>query len=194
MDNLINFFEEAICKHGGQKSDISFLDTDQISEIGKQLAAKGIKSRTPNPAFNVIPINTVAGISQHFDGMYDWITPITCPVKPVADEPRIIELIKVTPFQDTEATLKEIDALGFAPAPSNYVLGLGVQYPDVHKEYRYIVSLDEQNVFPGRSGSPCFLCLSWGGERELSLAYEAGGWSDGWWFAVVRKDSSTPQG
>lgn len=183
---------KAILENGGDEADLNFITPDfitpeMIQEMGKQLAAQGIKSRTPNPAYFVKPINTVEGIEESFDEIFDWITPEHCPLKPVADESKIIELIKLTPGFSTEASLKEIDELGFEPAPSNYVLGLGVQHPDAHREYKYVVSLDKQNLFPDEYGSLCFLCLRWGDERHLYMIREAGGWNGGWWFAVVRK-------
>lgn len=139
--------------------------------------------------FTIFPINSVENISKHFEWMYDWITPAHCPIKPVADEAKIIELIKCKPGS-TEATLKEIDERGFEPVPSNYVLGLGVQNPEAHKEYKYVVSLDKNNLFASKFGDPCFLCLRWNDGRELYMAHESGDWGDHWWFAVVRKGTS----
>jgi len=168
------------------------LDSELIIEGYAELVnvtpSLGVNQNAPaNPAYSVTPINTVKGIKDSFDWMNDWITVKHCPLKPVADEPKIIELIKLTPGLSTEASLKEIDELGFEPAPSNYVLGLGVQHPDAQREHKYVVSLDKQNLFPDEDGGQCFLCLSWYGKRYLDMAAEAFDWADGWWFAVVRK-------
>ncbi len=189
MENFSDLIKKAITDNGGLETDTEFLTEELASEFGKKLAQKGIQSRTKNPAYSVKPVNTVEGISKYFDWMYDWITPKHCPLKQVADEAKIIELIKCKPGS-TEATRKEIAERGFEPAPSNYVLGLGVQHPDAHKEHKYVVSLDKENLFGGKRGSPCFLCLYWDGERNLFMAYESGDWVGDWWFAVVRKSAS----
>ena len=189
MNNFSDRIKKAIVENGGTETDTEFLTDELALEFGKKLAQKGIQSRTKNPAYNVKPINTVDGIKKYFDWMYDWITPKHCPLKPVVEESKIIELIKCKPGS-TEATLKEIDERGFEPAPSNYVLGLGVQHPEAHTEHKYVVGLDKQNLFGDESGGPCFLCLGWDDERGLGVVGEASDWSDGWWFAVVRKSTS----
>ncbi len=187
--NIVEQITKAITDNGGIAEDISFATKKMITQFGKKLAEKGIKSRTPNPAFNVLPINTVVGIAKHFFWMYNGISPTTCPIKQVPYESKIIELIKLTPGQSTEQCLQEIDKLGFEPAPTNYVLGLGVQHHDAQKEYKHIVSLDKNNIFPRKDGCRCFLCLIWYSGRQLSMAREMGDWDDAWWFAVVPKDT-----
>lgn len=189
--NFKRKISDAIVQNGGIATDINFFTDEMANEIGKKLATKGIKTRTPNPAFSVKPINTVKGIKKFFDWMYTWITTAYCPLKLVVDESKVIELIKCKPMQSTEETLKEIDGRGFIPAPSNYVLGIGVNHPDVHKEYKYIISLDKNNIFTDEGGDPCFLCLGFDGERYLSMADEASHWGGRWWFAVVRKEPLT---
>lgn len=189
MKNFPDLIKKAIIDNGGLETDTEFLIDELASEFGKKLAQKGIQSRTKNPAYNVKPVNTVDGIKKYFDWMYDWITPKHCLLKPVADESKIIELIKCKPGS-TEATLKEIAERGFDPAPSNYVLGLGVQHPDAHREHKYVVSLDKENLFDDKDGRPCFLCLYWYGKSSLDMARESGGWHGHWWFAVVRKSTS----
>lgn len=137
--------------------------------------------------YKVRPINTVEGISKYFDWVYNWITPEHCPLKPVNNLEKDIELIKFDKYLSTDDAIKEIAAQGYVPAPSNYLLGLGVQYPEIHKGKKWIVSLDKQNLFADQDGIPCFLCLGWGDERCLHVVYGTGVWGDGWWFAVVRK-------
>jgi len=189
MRNFSDLIKKAIADNGGLETDTEFLTDELASEFGKKLAQKGIQSRTKNPAYNVRPINTVEGIKKHFDWMYDWITPKHCPLKPVAEEAKIIELIKCKPGS-TEATRKEIDERGFESAPANYLVGLGVQHPDAHTEHKYVVSLDKQNLFGDSYGFPCFLCLNWFVGRRLSMVDDSNDWSDDWWFAVVRKSPS----
>ena len=166
--------------------DIKYLSDDTILTLGLSLAQTGIKQRTPNPAFVVTPLNDIKGNMKNFDWAYDHLANLAFKVES-NDGPKTIELKKYT--GETEDILKQIDADGFVPAPSPYVLGLGVQHPAVIKEYGYIVSLDEKNVLLFDGGSPCFLRLRWCDGRNLNLARRAGRWVGFWWFAVVRKSS-----
>lgn len=143
---------------------------------------------TTTKTYTVTPINDIKGNMDKFDWAYSHLEICTFPT-PVT-EILGIELIKCK-VGSTEAVLAEIAERGYSPAPSPYVLGLGVQHPAVIKEYGYIVSLDENNVLRDGNGDPCFLLLGWGGERRLDLARRAGGWDGFWWFAVVRKEPKT---
>lgn len=146
------------------------------------------KTETVTKIHAVTPVNDI----QSSLGSFDWHWSMLDGMK--FETPSIVEALEVEIIRckpgETEAVLKEIDGRGFIPAPSPYVLGLGVQHPAVIKEHGWIVSLDEQNVLLDGSGGPCFLDLDWSDGRGLSLAERAGGWDDDWWFAVVRKDSS----
>jgi hypothetical protein len=153
------------------------------------LAQTGIKARTPNPAFVVTPLNDIKGNMKNFDWAYVHFANLAFKLES-NDGSKTIELKKYT--GETENILKQIDADGFMPAPSPYVLGLGVQHPAVIKEYGYIVSLDEKNVLRRDGGDPCLLSLSWHGKRNLDLTKRAGEWHDDWWFAVVRKEPLAP--
>ncbi len=190
-DTLIKPLEEriaeAIIANGGTSEDIKYLSDDAVLALGLNLAQTGIKARTPNPAFVVTPLKDIKGNMKNFDWAYDHLANLAFKVES-NDGPKTIELKKYTPGE-TEDILKQIDADGFMPAPSPYVLGLGVQHPAVIKEYGYIVSLDENNVLLDAYGDPCFLYLSWRGQRNLNLTSRAGRWYDYWWFAVVRKES-----
>ncbi len=177
---------EAIIANGGIPEDIQYLSDDTILALGQSLAQSGIKARTPNPAFVVTPLNDIKGNMKNFDWVYDHLANLVFKVES-NDGPKTIELKKYT--GETEDILKQIDADGFVPASSPYVLGLGVQHPSVIKEYQWITSLDEKNVLLSDGGGPCFLSLYWGGERRLRLTSRAGEWDDRWWFAVVRKES-----
>ena len=177
---------DAIIANGGIPEDIQYLSEESILTLGLSLAQTGIKARTPNPAFVVTPLNDIKGNMKNFDWAYEHLAKLTFKVES-NDGPKTIELKKYT--GETEDILKQIDADGFVPAPSPYVLGLGVQHPGVIKEHGWIVSLDEKNVLRGGSGRPCFLDLNWLGERFLGLTECAGLWDDFWWFAVVRKES-----
>ena len=176
---------EAIILNGGTQEDIQYFTDAMITETGRQLAEKGIKERTPNPAFVVNPLNDIKGNMENFDWAYDKFAQLTFKVE-ASGGPKTIELIQCDPGE-TESILKQIDDRGFMPAPSPYVLGLGVQHPGAIEEYKYIVSLDEANLLPDGGGDPSFLDLYWYGERRLDLTRRAGGWNDRWWFAVVRK-------
>lgn len=178
---------DAIIASGGIAEDIQYLSDDAIQALGLNLAQTGIKKRTPNPAFVVTPLNDIKGNMKNFDWAYDHLAKLTFKVES-NDGPKTIELKKYKPGE-TEDILKQIDEDGFVPAPSPYVLGLGVQHPAVIKEYEYIVSLDENNVLLRDDGYPCFLSLYWSGGRSLYLTERAGKWDDYWWFAVVRKES-----
>ncbi len=178
---------EAIILNGGQKEDIQYFTDEMITEMAKQLAANGVKARTPNPAFPVTPVNDLQGNLDKFDWHYDHIKNKKLTFKVESnDGVKTIELIKCTPAE-TDATLKEIDSLGFMPAPSPYLFGLGIQHPEIIEEYKNIVSLDEANLLPSDDGDPSFLNLYWRGGRDLNLAFRAGEWDDDWWFAVIRK-------
>ena len=142
---------------------------------------------TTTKTYNIKPINTVKDIDKHFDWMYDWITPEHCPLKKVSKS-LDVELINLGKYISTDNAILELDKMGYKPAPSNYVLGLGVQHPEAHKEHKYIVSLDKENIFAGEDGGPCFLCLGWDDGRRLILASESYDWNDRWWFAVIRKE------
>lgn len=183
-------FEErianAIIANGGIPEDIQYLSDDTILALGLNIAQTGIKARTPNPAFVVTPLNDIKGNMKNFDWAYEHLAKLAFKLES-NDGPKTIELKKYT--GETEDILKQIDADGFVPAPSPYVLGLGVQHPAVIKEYGWITSLDEQNVLLYDRGYPCFLDLDWDGERYLGLTYRAGEWDGRWWFAVVRKES-----
>lgn len=199
MSELTALIKKAILENGGLDSDIKFFNQEtmkkMIQNYGKQLAIKGIKSRTPNPAFPVKPV-TVKGIKKYLNWMFNliyvWITTGHCQLKPVVDELKIIELIKLTPGLDTEAALKEIDELGFEPAPSNYLLGLEKQHRNINKRYKYIISLDKKYL----SSNDGFLSLVYEGKYFITYEVGWGGedngvcqWFDNWWFAVIRKQS-----
>lgn len=177
---------DAIIANGGDASDIKYLSDDAILALGLNLAQTGIKARTPNPAFVVTPLNDIKGNMKNFDWAYDHLAKLNFKTES-NDGPKTIELKKYT--GETEDILKQIDADGFTPAPSPYVLGLGVQHPAVIKKYGYIVSLDEKNLLLDDDGDPCFLSLSWDVKRNLDLTSRVGEWYDRWWFAVVRKES-----
>lgn len=181
---------DAIIASGGIVEDIQYLDDDAILGLGQSLAQTGIKVRTPNPAFIVTPLNDIKGNMKNFDWVYHHLEKVTF-ITESNDGPKTIELKKYKPGE-TEDVLKQIDEDGFVPAPSPYMLGLGVQHPGVIKEYQWIVSLDEKNVLLNDDGDPCFLNLRWRGKRDLSMAMRAGRWDDGWWCAVVRKEPSKP--
>jgi hypothetical protein len=189
METVIKPLEEritdAVIANGGIPEDIQYLSDDAILALGLNLAQTGIKARTPNPAFVVTPLNDIKGNMKNFDWAYDHLATIAFKLES-NNGPKTIELKKYT--GETEDILKQIDADGFVPAPSPYVLGLGVQHPAVIKEYGWITSLDENNVLLRDDGNPCFLNLDWDDECSLSLTRRAGEWDDDWWFAVVRKE------
>lgn len=152
-------------------------DEEQIPNVHPQ---------SKNLTYSIIPISTVAGIEEYFEWTNEWITPTHCPIEAVGEESKIVELIKCA-FGTMEEILKEIGDRGFDPAPLNYLLGLGAQYPEVHEEYKYIASLDSRNIFTYKQGVPYFLCLSHlDHRRNLELA-NFNRWSSGWWFAVIRR-------
>jgi hypothetical protein len=177
---------DAIIANGGIPEDIQYLSEESILTLGLSLAQTGIKARTPNPAFVVTPLNDIKGNMQKFDWAYDHLANLNFKVES-NDGAKTIELKKYT--GETEDILKQIDADGFVPAPSPYVLGLGVQHPGVIKEHGWITSLDEENLLLDDCGLACFLDLRWDGRRNLGLTRRAGEWDGSWWFAVVRKES-----
>lgn len=130
-------------------------------------------------------------VKKQFDWHYDWITDEHCPLKPCEGE-MDIEIINLGGSYSTEEALRQMFLLGYKPAPSNYLLDFSFKHPEVLKEKRWIVSLDEANLFVSGGGGKCFLGLYWDGERDLDLAGRAGEWDDNWWFAVVRKEHSDP--
>lgn len=136
--------------------------------------------------YTLKPTNNLDESRSKYDWVYYWISDKNTPLKPQEGE-KEIELINFGKYITTEDALKEFEAQGYEPAPSNYLVTLGIEYPDVLKEKSFIVSLDEKNLLPGDDGSPSFLYLGWRGERSLGLAKRAGEWNDSWWFAVVRK-------
>lgn len=140
---------------------------------------------TKTNTYQVNPLNDIKGNMGNFDWAYGKLGNLAFKVE-CNGGPKTVELIKCDPGE-TEAILKQIGDRGFMPAPSPYVLGLGVQHPGVIEKYRYIVSLDEANLLPLGDGDPSFLDLYWDGERNLNLASRACGWFGDWWFAVVRK-------
>ncbi len=180
-----DILKEKVLAFGGLEQDLNLLKETDLDSIAKALVERGIKSRTPNPTFTVNPINSVDGIQKYFDWVYEWIMPEHCPLKPV-EGAKIIELIKCKPGE-TEDILKEIDERGFYPAPSNYVVGLGVDHPGTIKEYQHIISLDEKNIFTDKVGVTCSLSLYWFGRRHLILSKHERGWGVYWWIAVIRK-------
>lgn len=179
----IELLKQAILENGGLETDIEFITPEMIQALGKQLATKGIKSRTPNPSYSVRPINTVESIKESFDSMHDWIIPNNFRLEPVVDESKIIEFIQVTSELSVKGTLKEINRLGFDPAPFNYLFGLAVQYPDAHKEYKCVIS------FGCKSGDPDFLCLEGKSFFYISRGCfnETFKWPGVYWCAVIRK-------
>lgn len=145
---------------------------------------------TKTKTYTVQPINTVEGIKKHLDWVYSWITAEHCPLKPSTGEQEV-ELINLGGYYSTEDAIKKMDDMGYIPAPSPCLLGLGVQHPDIIKEKKWIVSLDEQNLLPNEFGDLCFLYLRWHDRHYLDLALRAGKWTGRWWFAVVRKSLNT---
>lgn len=141
---------------------------------------------TKTKTYKLKPTNTVEGINKHFDWVYSWITVEHCPLKPQTEE-KEIELINFGKYVTTENALNKFDEMGYEAAPSNYLLSLGIEHPEVIKEKGLVVSLDESNLLPSEDGDLCFLSLDWDGKRDLRLTTQEGEWGDFWWFAVVRK-------
>lgn len=175
---------EVIIANGGVPEDIQYLSDDTILALGLNLAQTGIQQRTPNPAFVVNPCNDIKENIKNFDWASPRLTNSTFKLES-NDGPKTIELKKYT--GKIEDILKQIDADGFVPAPSPYVLGLGVQHPDIIKKYGWVTSLDEKNFLLRDRGRLGLLSLGWGGKRNLHLAQRLGEWGDFWWFAVIRK-------
>lgn len=141
-----------------------------------------------NPQFKVFPVNTVKDVSKKFMYYEEWITPENCPLKLTLDEPKIVELIKVKPGKYKTILQRMQNGNIFIPAPSNYLIGLGMQYPELYKEFENIISFDEDNVFPDEYGFPSVMTINFDHKHSLYLrgiAREE--FDEKWWIAVIRK-------
>lgn len=182
---LIERIIAAIVANGGIAEDVEYLNDNAVQALGLKLAHIGIQARIENPAFVVTPLNDIEGNMGNFKHPAKHLAKLKFNVE-CADGPKTIELIQCKPGKK-EVVLKEIDERGFIPAPSQYLLGLGVQYPAAIKQYVWIISLDEQNILLRENGTPCFLYLYCDGCRNISLTKCDGLWNIRWWFAVIRK-------
>ncbi len=142
--------------------------------------------------FVVNPINDIQASLDNFGWYYEWIKTQKLEFNlESTDGSQAVELIKCKPGK-FDVILREIDARGYMPAPSPYLLGLGVQYPQVIKEYGLIVSLDENNLLPREDNRLCFTGLSWRNLNVLYLVETRTNFINGWWFAVLKKNAIQP--
>ena len=162
--------KEAIIANGGDVEDLKYYDEKKmidaaIRSTAKKITLQGYRSRTSNPTYFINPLNKLSdGQIEKLlwsDGTW-YLKKIL--FKTESKNPEFIELIKLKP-DTTENSLKQIDELGFIPAPSPYVLGLVIQHSEVPDKYRNITSLDEGNIFEKSLSStikkyPSFLYLN----------------------------------
>ena len=140
------------------------------------------------PSYNVLPINEIEPNLKKFNKYYNWIQKKHFEFKLKSNGLRKIELIKCQPKQ-THQILKEMEERGYLPAPSPYLLGIGIQYPGAVEKYGAIVSLDQNNLFVHEGGELCFLDVFWQEGCYLNLAESKDVWDPRWWFAVIRVES-----
>jgi len=122
----------------------------------------------------------------------EYYPPKEIPLKCKITGPLTVKLIKCNSGYNEEV-LKEIDKRGYILVPTPYLLGLGIKYPEIHKKYKNIVSLDVENIFLRRKVK-YFLNLSWSNRNKSRKKWEintlnwCGRWyKNKWWFAVTAK-------
>jgi hypothetical protein len=129
--------------------------------------------------FIVKPVNTVKGIKNYFEWVNPWITPEHCPLKPLEGE-RKIKLIKAPYDGETDEILKFFEKEGVIPTPTNYLIGLAVQYRQQMLNRTFVVSLDKKSLFIGQRGKPCLISFCAHEEIYLDLQREKG--DDPWQY------------
>lgn len=93
-----------------------------------------------NNKFRVKPVNTLEGINHSF--FYHELRTLR-PKKELFEE-KEVELIQF--YADRpENALGHIKELGFVSCPSNYLLGLLQQYPDILDTHEVVLSLDDSD-------------------------------------------------
>lgn len=134
-------------------------------------------------SFVVKPVNDIQGSLEKFTSFYPWIKEMNLQFKTESQEgPMKIRLIH----------WDKAKSESFIPAPSPYLLGLGIEYPEVIEKYGFILSPDSQNLFFDENGSHCYLNLckdgprnrNWTGPRILGLVPTFVD-RTGWWCAVI---------
>jgi hypothetical protein len=146
-----------------------------------------ITIQTALDSFPVSPCNDLQENLDHFDWHYEGIKKQKLVFKNQSmDGVQSIEIIKCKPGT-YEIILREIDERGYIPAPMPYLLGLGVQNLDVIKKYKWITSLDQNNLLSREDKRQCFLGLSWRNLNALNLVEIRTKFDSTWCFAVLKK-------
>lgn len=195
METIIKPLEkriiEAVIANGGLAEDIQYLSEDTfMRDLGLNLAQAGLKNRTPNPAFLVMPLNNIYENFENFASRDIDFTNFEFKFKTkIKDGLKIIELKKYSGGK--REIMKQIDTDGFVSAPLPYLLGLGVQYPALIKGYDIIFSLDKKNLLVDDRNSSCRIVLQQGRHLGLTSLDDSRRYHDQW-FAVIRKEPLVP--
>ncbi len=138
-----------------------------------------MQENTSNLSFKVKPVNSFTQIEKYFNSFFKGLLdPKVGSFKNSYEEEQEIEMVQVKENQ--------LDSLGFIPAHANYLLGLGIQYPDVTKIYPKIISVaDRFDDGPIRGWSYLEVDAHETGQ-SIGLAPVAWDHSTSW-IAVIRK-------
>lgn len=152
----------------------------------------------------VEPVGSLKGIEAHF-GFVDGQLSDSCVLNPCPlSGSKKVQLIKCG-GTNTEI-LESISSMGYMPAPTQYLLGLVIQYPELPIKYKGVFSIDGNNRLP-RQQFPEFygyigvsyLPGQWpmrGADDYITyLLVENIGWDEAGngisnppkWYAVIRK-------
>lgn len=179
---IVKALSDEINSLGGDDSHLRKIISDR--KLRKELAKKLVG----NTAINVYQINVSGKINDAVKvGNYDWSNNDVNDQHFQADQSHGVEITlrHFDKAMNTDAVLKALDAEGLRPATISELLALGIQFPELQRQFP-IIALGSfwRDSFAYRHVG----CLrSDGGERRLSLYWFSFDWNDCWRFAAVRK-------
>lgn len=139
-------------------------------------------------SFVVKPIDTLNldTLKKCFDQVNEWITPEHCNLKKSKSKEKTVYILKCDTGTVTDIIIS-LFRKGYVPATTPYLIGLGMQYPEVQVKYNYILALDMNNAFPDRNENNSLIFLRNDNMRRLDIIGMGRRWNDKWWYVAAFK-------
>ena len=141
---------KAIIENGGTADDILLFNEQTAKVAGFQIARAARKHQLETQVYVVEPVNDLKANLDKFQRIYDFKSKnrfMKEPVNPKINVPSFSALPVTFISLDGDGPddiAKQIDEKGFVFAPTPYVVGLGIQYPEVYSKYHKIRTLKEK--------------------------------------------------
>ena len=184
---LVKAIVDEVLDLGGSDEDVRGILKDE--SLRKQVAKLIVQASAIQSTFKVV-VDYGKNLAEMISaGKYDWvnddITKEHFPVKGSGQREVEVVLFHFGRAISSEDVIAEMDKVGYRPARIEELLGLGVAYPELQKEFP-IVALG--SVWRDPRGYRHVPCLGWlDARRRLRLDWFEYGWHEGCRFAGARK-------